>query len=176
MYNSPFYSSQIKNELSKRQYVQLIDEYFSFLVEFNCVGFIAITGDDPILSDGFWDILGHIIKNYSDKCSVAILGNSYYIDTDVVTKMNQLGVEFYQISLDGMEDTHDYLRKPGSFQDSLRALKVIHEAKIISTVSFTLSKLNASELIPLFEFLRTQEYIDYFGFYRMIPTGTAVKK
>jgi len=34
-------------------------------------------------------------------------------------------VTMYQISLDGLRETHDYFRKPGSFDDALRAYEVL---------------------------------------------------
>ena len=87
--------------------------------------------------------------------------------------MHQQGVHSYQISLDGMPEMHDYLRRPGSFDDSIRALKILHDAGIITTVSFTVSKLNANDMIPLYDYLCKLGFVDVFGFGRMVPTGNA---
>lgn len=171
MYNSPYYKAQIDNELTENEMKNLLDEYFEFLGEYNCDGSIALTGGDPILSPYFWNLLTYINNNYSKRCVVVILGNPYHIDRKIAKRLKKLGIGDYQISLDGLKKTHDKLRKVGSFENSLRAMKVLHEEGIRTIVSFTLSKINKSELIPLFEFLEKCEFVDGFGFDIMIPTG-----
>lgn len=174
MFDSPNYQNQLDNVLSKEEMFQLVNEYVAFLRGFFCKGHIAITGGDPILSPNFWDILKHINDNYSSECEVSILGNPYHINIISAKKMKELGVKYYQISLDGLMETHDYFRKPGSFNDSLRALEILHNEGIKTLVSFTVSKLNASDLLPLYDFLQNLDYIDSFGFDRLIPTGNAI--
>lgn len=175
MYNSPYYQSQIENALTKDEMIALIDEYFSFLAEYDTTGLVAITGGDPLLSPYFWDLLSHIHMYYAESCEVAILGNPYHVTEESAKRMRGLGVGTYQISLDGLEETHDFLRKKGSFANSLRALKILHEAGISTVAAFTLSKLNRKELLPLYDYLASLEYVDSFGFDRMIPTGNGKK-
>lgn len=173
MYNSKLYINQIKNSLSIEKVFALIDEYIAFLDEFDIGGLIALTGGDPILSPYYWELLEYIHNNYNNKIQIFILGNSYHITEEATQKMKILGVAGYQISLDGMQEKHDYFRKAGSFQDSIRALKLIHNAGLKSIVSFTLSKFNSEDLLPLYEYLNSLDFIDSFGFDRMIPTGNA---
>ena len=176
MYNTPSYNEQLENALSKEEIFELFDQFREFFTEYHCGGAIAITGGDPILSPFFWDVLTYIKYSYSFFNEISILGNSYHITPEVSRRLKENGVNMYQISIDGLEETHDRLRRPGSFQDALRALKVLHNAGIKTVVSFTLSKMNAKDFIPLMEFLDEQEYIDYFGFDRLIPMGNASDK
>ena len=171
MFEAEDYRSQIENPLSKEQIFGLLDEYFDFLGKYNCGGLVALTGGDPLLSPKFWPVLDYLKEKYSSKCGVIILGNPYHIDNDTALRMKKLGVTSYQISLDGLKAKHDYLRKPGSFDDSLRALEILHDAGLDTVVSFTVSKLNAGDLLPLYDFLQEKEYVDAFGFDRLIPTG-----
>ena len=172
MYNTPSYYSQIDNTMSKSMMFNLIDEYFSFLDEFHCVGaFIAITGGDPLLSPHFWDILQYIQDLGRVQCTIAILGNPYHVDETSAKKMKEFGVSHYQISLDGRREVHDSIRKPGSFDDSIRALEVLHKAGIHTTAAMTVSKLNCDEIIPLYDYLRSKPFVDSFGFDRMVPVG-----
>ncbi len=175
MFNSSYYKSQIENTLNGQQMIDLVDEYFALLAEYGSFGQVALTGGDPLLSQHFWSILRHINLYYSERCSVVVLGNPYHITRSTAKKMKSLGVDGYQISLDGLKKTHDYLRKSGSFDSSMRALEILYDAGIQTMVAFTLSKLNAGELIPLFEYLQSQEFISGFGFDRMIPTGNGQK-
>lgn len=175
MYESPYYKSQIENPLSLEEIKGLIDEYYEFILKFNSYGMIAVTGGDPILSPYFWDVLQYVHdhENYADRIMISVLGNPFHITEQNAKRMKDLGVNQYQISLDGMRKTHDFLRKPGSFDISMDALKILYDSGIKTLVMFTVSKLNANELIPLYDFLQSQEYIYAFGFDRMIPTGNA---
>ena len=175
MYDSPTYESQIKNEMSKETFFSLIDEYFSFLEEYNCYGLIALTGGDPILSPHFWDILEYINKNYREKGRVVVLGNPFHIDCKAALRMKELNVFCYQISIDGLKDTHDYLRKMGSYDESMRALKLLHEVGINTMISYTLSKKNENDFFQFIKEIQKIDFVDEFGFDRMIPTGNGKK-
>lgn len=176
MHNSPHYKTQIQNTLSKNDMLCLIDDFFNFLGEYGCnTATIALTGGDPILSPYFWDILEYINTNYKHKTIVRILGNPYHITDESAEQMRKLGVHGYQISIDGLRETHDYFRKQGSFDISLKALKTLHNHGILTIVAFTLSKMNFKELIPLYNMLKKLPYIDSFGFDRMIPVGNGEK-
>lgn len=167
--NSPTYQSELKNELNFEICKQLIDEFGSLTEQLNINGRINLTGGDPLLRPDFWEILEYI-KKYK-KLSVGVLGNPYHITADVAGKLKENRVAAYQISLDGLEKTHDYLRRSGSFNDSLRALELLNKARIKTAVMFTLSKLNASELPELFKFLSTLNFINVFCFDRLVPEG-----
>jgi len=174
MYDSVDYTSQLVNTLSKAEMFQLVDEYFAFLKKHHCSsGSIYLTGGDPILSPYFWDLVEYIHKR-DPRCFLSVLGNSYHIDESVAKKMKDLGVQRYQISLDGMRETHDFFRKPGSFDDAVRALQVLHDSGLSVVVSFTLSKMNSADLIPLYDFLAHLGTVDIFGFDRLVPTGNAI--
>lgn len=175
MYNSPFYKGQIQAPLNLKQIYALIDEYFAFLGQYNTVGYIALTGGDPLLSPHFFDLLKYINVNYGNKGIVTILGNPYHVFECEAKRMRELGVLSYQISLDGLRDTHDKYRRKGSFDDSLRALQILHKAGIKTLVGFTLSKTNEQELLPLLDFLSEQPYVDAFGFDRLVPTGNGAE-
>lgn len=172
MYNSPLYKSQIESPLSFQDMKNLIKEYFSILDEFNCSGaMVAFTGGDPILSPYFWDIIEYTRSVGRQETTISVMGNPYHIYYKEAKRLKELGVNAYQISIDGLEHTHDSLRKDGSFADSIRALKILHECGITSVAAMTISKLNYQDLIPLYDYLTELEFVDVFGFDRMIPLG-----
>jgi radical SAM protein with 4Fe4S-binding SPASM domain len=173
MYNSPSYIKQCENSLSPKYIYKLLDEFASILKEYNIRGSLALTGGDPILSPYFWDVLEYIKDNYNDLFRIAIMGNPYHIYESDAIRLKKLNVSDYQISIDGMEEIHDTIRKAGSFKDSLRALKAIHTAGINAGVAFTVSRMNVSELIPLMNYLDTLDFVDWFGFDRLTPMGNA---
>ena len=72
--------------------------------------YFYITGGDPILHKDFWkllELLSH--KNIP----FAILGNPFHLNDEVCRRLKEYGCQKYQLSLDGMRQTHDWMRRPG---------------------------------------------------------------
>jgi radical SAM protein with 4Fe4S-binding SPASM domain len=105
---------------------------------------------------------------------LGILGNPYHLDLTTAKKLKNLRVSFYQISIDGLEKTHDKLRRKGSFRESLRALRLLKRVGIKTKVMFTLSKYNMNELIKVMR-LVARENVDMFSFSRLVPIGSGEK-
>ena len=92
---------------------------------YNCLDFCEvyerlpyfyITGGDPILHKDFWKLLS-LLKEHN--IPFTILGNPFHLDDEVCKKLKDYGCQKYQLSLDGMRETHDWFRKPGSFDCTL---------------------------------------------------------
>jgi len=50
------------------------------------------------------------------------------------------------MSLDGMRETHDWFRKPGSFDLTLKKVGCLNRAGIKSVIMSTVSKTNMDEI------------------------------
>lgn len=68
---------------------------------------INFTGGDPLLREDIFDLIGYARKK---GILVGILGNPNHLDYETACKLKKLGVSRYQVSIDGLEDTHDRLR------------------------------------------------------------------
>lgn len=143
-------------------FVGFVSSWYLALVAL--VGFLTIGIVVPLISSGKLKESG--VKYRAEFASFS----AYFLDSNA-KRMKKYGVKYYQVSIDGLQKTHDYLRKPGSFNDSLRALQALHNERISTIVSFTISKLNYKDLIPLYNFLDSLDYVDIFGFNRLVPTG-----
>jgi radical SAM/SPASM domain protein of ACGX system len=77
---------------------------------------------------------------------------------------------FNQLSIDGLRDTHDKIRKPGSFDTTVEKIACIRGAGIRSAVMTTISHSNIAE-IPAIIDLTVRNYVDLFAFARYCPTG-----
>lgn len=164
------YSKMLKNELALNDIHQLINEIIAFASRVNVPVLWAITGGDPMLSPYLWDVLAYI-DEHSPASKIIMMGNSFHLQEESVKKLAAFGVSQYQISLDGLKETHDFLRKKGSFEDALRALRLIHDSGMEATVMFTVSKKNASDFLLLYRFLESEGYVDCLGLDRMIAVG-----
>lgn len=167
MKDEKFYKQQLENPLTYEDCIEIIDRYKEFTNHWNFGAFISFTGGDPLLRDDFFDILKYCKKN---KINTGILGNPFHINKKIALKLERLGVSKYQLSIDGMEKTHDELRSKGSFKETLRALRILNETDIHTLVMFTLSKKNKDDLLDVID-LVVENNVDRFAFTRLIPIG-----
>lgn len=98
---------------------------------------------DPILHPHFWNLL-ELMKGY--EIPFTILGNPFHLTDEVCLKLKQYGCQKYQLSIDGMRETHDWFRRPGSFDITLEKIGCINRAGIRSVIMTTVSGMNIEEV------------------------------
>lgn len=127
--------------------------------------YLYLTGGDPILHPGFWELTDRLKE---ERIPFAILGNPFHLDDDVCSKLAASGCRKYQLSLDGLETTHDRIRRPGSFKETLAAIPVLQRAGITVAVMATVSKWNCGEIPRLIDVV-VEHKADVFAFARYCP-------
>lgn len=127
-----------------------------------------ITGGDPLLHPLFWRLLSQV----RERASFSVLGNPFHLDDAACARLKALGCENWQLSLDGLEATHDWFRKPGSFAATLAAIARLREAGIETCVMMTVSSRNAAETPAVYQ-LCIDNGVDVFAFGRYCPPGQA---
>lgn len=172
MYDSITYPSELKNELPLPQILRTIDSLYEFTEKKDLEPYFAFSGGDPILRSDLLDILGHCRKRGAK--DILILGNPFHLDLPLCKRLKELGVAGYQISIDGLEETHDRFRMPGSFKASLRAIKILQEAGIDTPIMFTLSRENAKDLLGVIR-LAHEIGATHFSFARISSVGSGRK-
>jgi radical SAM protein with 4Fe4S-binding SPASM domain len=128
---------------------------------------INVTGGEPFLRPDLLLILEEMIQQGYD---LYLLSNGTLLDRDKARRLSRLPVRGVQISLEGLEKTHEALRGKGSFAGALKGIGYLVEAGIPVTINTTLSEINRGEfleLIPLAHSLGAQRL----GFSRLIPAG-----
>lgn len=105
--------------------------------------YFYITGGDPILHPDFWKLLALLKRK---RIPFAILGNPFHLDDEVCKKLKEYGCQKYQLSIDGMRETHDWFRKPGSFDITLEKIGCLKRAGIRAVVMTTVSGTNIKEI------------------------------
>ncbi len=138
-----------------------------FCETFNRLPYFYITGGDPILHPDFWRLLEAL---HARGIPFTILGNPFHLDDAVCARLRSLGCEKYQLSLDGMRETHDWFRKPGSFDCTLERIPVIRRAGIRSVIMTTVSGRNIDEVPEIID-TAVACGVDVFAFARYCPTG-----
>ena len=159
-----------KKDLSIEQLYQILDNIKEFEQKFDVrFPLFTITGGDPLFTPNGWTVIERL---RSEGRQVGILGIPERVNENTLQKMKTLGVMFYQVSLDGLKDTHDLIRGNGSFERTINAIKFLDAHNIEYRIMFTVHNLNQEELIPLINYLEDLNVIGYFAFDFMIGPTT----
>lgn len=132
---------------------------------------IVITGGDPILHPNFFDFI-NILK--AKNISFSILGNPFHLNATICKFLKEAGCNNYQMSIDGIKDTHDYLRKPGSFECTIDKIELLKANKIPVSIMTTVSKINFKQLPDIIK-LAVKLQVDNFAFARYCPTSNDIE-
>ena len=132
--------------------------------------FFILTGGSPFMNPDCEKILKllHAKEKYISLLDIPEMVNEKNIEV-----MHSCDIMGYQMSLDGLRETHDAIRGDGSFDKTIEACKKLYNAKIKPVIMFTLSQDNYNQLIPLCEYL--VENLDDFAFLYdfVVPIGNA---
>lgn len=134
----------------------------------NRIPYFYITGGDPILHSRFWDLL-ELFK--ANEIGFSILGNPFHLTDEVCQRLKAYGCERYQLSIDGLRETHDAMRKSGSFDITLEKIKVLRDAGIRCAIMTTVSGTNAHEMAGIIDAV-VKHKADIFAFGRYCPTSS----
>lgn len=133
-------------------------------------GHLSVTGGEPMCHPHFFDIIDKIVSN--EKMSYSVLTNGSYIDNNVISYFQKHPPLFVQLSLDGVEATHDNLRGEGDFARTCEVASRLTRAGIRTMLSFTAHKQNYREFGEVANIARklgvAKVWTD-----RMIPYGNA---
>src|SRR5699024_5666840 len=129
--------------------------------------YFYLTGGDPILHPCFWRLLELL---HSRQIPFTIMGNPFHLTDETCARMKGFGCEKYQLSLDGMRETHDWFRKPGSFDCTLEKIGCINRAGIRSVVMTTVSGTNIDQ-VPQIIYAVVAAGANVFAFSRYCPTS-----
>jgi len=155
-------------EMSLERAEQIIDGCEDMCKKMKRLPYFYITGGDPILHKDFWTILA-ILKRRD--IPFTILGNPFHLTDEVCQRLKENGCQKYQLSIDGMRETHDFIRKPGSFDTTIEKIDVIRRNGLRCAIMTTVSGTNIREIPNIID-LVVAKHVDVFAFGRYCPTST----
>lgn len=153
------------NEMSLENLKDSLEKCIEFCKKHNRTPYFFITGGDPLLHPKFWEFLELLKK---DNIGFSILGNPFHLDPNICKKLKEYGCEDYQLSIDGLEKTHDWFRKPGSFKETLSVIPYLKDANIEVNIMTTVSNINKEELLDIMDCV-VDHNVDLFAFGRYCP-------
>ncbi|WP_094606014.1 Putative mycofactocin radical SAM maturase MftC [Sporomusa silvacetica DSM 10669] len=154
-------------EMSYQDIQSVLDNCMEMCSKLKRIPYFYITGGDPLLHKNFWDLL-KLLKSHN--IAFSILGNPFHLSEEVCQKLKYYGCERYQLSIDGLRDTHDFMRKPGSFDTTIEKIRCIRAAGIKSVIMTTVSNTNSKEILEIID-LVVKNHVEVFAFARYCPTS-----
>ena len=155
-----------KNELGTEECLGLADE----LAQLGCRR-VSIIGGEVFMRPDWKTIIRRLTGNGIVVC---IVSNGYMIDRKMAEELTDLSIESVALSIDGPVRIHDRYRQEGSFAKAKRALGVLANAGVATSVISTLNSENVETLEEFYTFL-----IDYPIFAWQLqacnPMGNAVR-
>ena len=164
------FSEDLCKKIDAMNWEQMQDTFYNcldFCEMYDRLPYFYITGGDPILHADFWNLLGLLKEHH---IPFTILGNPFHLDDAVCMRLKEYGCEKYQLSIDGLRETHDWFRKPGSFDSTLEKIACINRAGIRSVVMTTVSGTNIEEVPAIIDAV-VAAGANVFAFARYCPTA-----
>lgn len=154
-------------ELSTEEAKALIDELAHARV-FS----ITMGGGEPLVRKDVFEL----IESATEKnMSVRLSTNGYAVTHETLRRLADLNVFSVQVSVDGMRDTHEFLRnRKGAFDRAINALKLFGDAGYHTFMTVTASSLNLDEVPSLVD-VAVDLGVSTFKVAPYVPLGRAVQ-
>jgi radical SAM/SPASM domain protein of ACGX system len=161
-------TGKVLDSMSWQDMEAVLDNCQEFCDAYGRIPYFYITGGDPILHPDFWR-LAKVLK--ARGIPFTLMGNPFHLTPFVLEKLKELGCEKYQMSIDGLEDTHDWFRKPGSYKETLEKVNMINEAGIRSVIMTTVSGTNMDQVPGIVDAV-VRAGVNVYAFARYCPTSS----
>jgi len=138
-----------ESDLSLDNWKSIINEAVSL-----GINIFGIVGKEPLLTpDKTFDLIDYIKQNYP-KTIVGFVTNGTLLDKHIKTII-KANLDYIDISIDGTEEGHDYIRGEGSFQRTLSGIRELIKVgfpkeKLFLSITTT-NKTNLIEIIKFFD-------------------------
>lgn len=166
------YISPNRVELSTNEAKEFLDQILELNKDYSLFRIVFI-GGEPLLRKDIFQLISYVT---SKGIRADLATNGTLLTDSIAKKLKENKITSVQISLDGLEKTHDYIRgRQGLYNQSFSALKILNKYKIHSQVMITLSKLNYDEVLPLAQKC-DQEKIKSFNISRLVPFTAEMKE
>jgi radical SAM/SPASM domain protein of ACGX system len=147
--------------------LHVLDNIEDFCDAFGRSPYLYITGGDPILHPDFWELMKEL---RSRGIPFTIMGNPFHLTDEVCARLHDCGCVRYQLSIDGMRETHDWFRRPGSYDETMARIPMLKRNGIRTVVMTTVSDVNADQLPDIIDAV-VAAGADVFSFSRYVPTA-----
>ena len=100
-------NNQRRNELSTEESLTICDQFPAMLVQE-----VDFTGGEPLIRKDLAKIISYL-KNIN--ITSGIVTNGILLTHEKLTELKEAGLSHIAISIDGLKETHDFIRQEGVF-------------------------------------------------------------
>lgn len=131
------------------------------------VQWVTLSGGEPLTRKD-WPLLAKRLKK--NGVTPNMITNAWLIDEETVLQMKESGIGTVAISLDGLEETHDKIRREGSFKKNMAAFELLKKHGQYAGAITSINKANLAELPKIKETL-VNAGVDSWQLQICIPMG-----
>lgn len=132
-----------EDELTTEEALDLCDQLADLGMKF-----ITLSGGELTLRND-WHIIGKRLTDHG--IATSMITNGWLLDDDMIARAKNAGFQTIGISIDGLQKTHDAIRRIGSYERDLNHMKQIRKAGLNSCVVTTVHEGNFAELEGMYQ-------------------------
>lgn len=130
-----------KDELTTEEAILLCDDLGKLGLKF-----VTLSGGEPTTRKD-WPLIAKGLRK--NNIIPTMITNGWLLNEDIIDKAIECRVNTIAISIDGLRETHDFMRREGSFDRDIKGLELMKSKDMRSSVITTINKKNLSELEEL---------------------------
>ncbi|MBN2736990.1 MAG: radical SAM protein [Spirochaetales bacterium] len=111
---------------------------------------VTLSGGEPFLHPHWPEIAKRLNQN---GVTVNAISNGWFIDKELIEKAKKAGIVNIGVSLDGLKETHDFIRRPGAFDHVMSALDAMNAEGMPTVICTSVNMRNFPELTQMKEVL-----------------------
>lgn len=135
--------------------------------------FIILSGGEPLLRPDIFDIV-HFLNELGNRVGIAT--NGTLLDEEKIHRLTKSGIRYFEISLNSAnQKTYSQLSGNNQLKRVRGAILSVKKFKIPLTVSFTITKLNYTDIADVID-LCFAFSVDSIALNRFVPGGAGLKK
>ncbi|MBQ6336270.1 MAG: radical SAM protein [Ruminococcus sp.] len=155
-----------EHEFTLEEIKKVVDE----LDELGAV-LIALSGGEPLMRRDICDIISYIRKKGIE---VFLNTNGTMLTKERINALRDAGLRHFEISFDGLESQHDFIRGKGSFERALRGFDNCIECGVTVGVLCTIFNSNVDSVGEIIDFFHDRGAVGV-GFLRFIASGRGAR-
>ncbi len=156
----------LSDELTTEEALKVCDDMKTLGMQW-----ITLSGGEPLTRKDWPVLAGRLYRN---GIIPNIITNGWLVNDEMVKTAEENGVQTISISLDGIKETHDSIRKKGSYDKVINAFRVLNKFNHVSGANTTVTRQNIDQLDQIKEIL-IENNVDLWQIQIGLPMGNLAK-